>query len=315
MRVLVTGAYGFVGNAVVRRLAEARHDVIAMTHRPSGASLSSAPVASTVHADLLSPEQLRKAVHDVDAVCHLAALTRVRESFERPDDYEAVNHGGTVALLDACAAESVRAGRPLRIVQASTAAVYGVPERQPIDEQTPPRPTSPYGKTKLAADEELIRRTTAGAVGAVILRAFNISGAVASVGDADLTRIIPKAVAVAAGQASHVDVNGDGSAVRDFVHVDDLARAYVLALQACEPGTHAVYNVGATGASVSNIVAATERITGRPVPVIHHPPKQEPATLLSDTARIRRELEWKPERSSLDEIVADAWEAVTAAHS
>ncbi|MCX5332099.1 NAD-dependent epimerase/dehydratase family protein [Streptomyces sp. NBC_00140] len=311
----MTGAYGFVGNAVVRRLSEAGHDVIAMTHRPVGAVLPSAPVASTVHADLLQPEQLRDAVRDADAVCHLAALTRVRESFERPDDYEAVNRGGTAALLNACEAEFARTGRPFRIVQASTAAVYGVPERQPIDEQAPPVPTSPYGKTKLAADELLIARADGTALGAVILRAFNISGAVAGVGDADLTRIIPKAVAVAAGQATHVDVNGDGSAVRDFVHVDDLARAYVLALQACAPGSHRIYNVGATGASISDIVAATERGTGRPVPAIHHPPKQEPPTLLADTTLIRRELDWKPERSSLNEIIADAWRAAAAGGS
>jgi len=315
LRVLVTGAYGFVGNAVVRRLAEAGHDVIAMTHRAAGPPLPPAPVADTVHADLLQPEQLREAVRGTDAVCHLAALTRVRESFERPDDYEATNRGGTEALLDACDAEFARTGQPIRIVQASTAAVYGVPERQPIDEQAPPRPTSPYGTTKLAADEALIRRTGTGSVGAVILRAFNISGAVAGVGDPDQTRIIPKALSVAAGQAPHVDINGDGSAVRDFVHVDDLARAYVLALQACEPGAYAVYNVGATGASVSDIVAATERVTGRTVSVVHHPPKPEPPTLLADTALVRRELDWKPERSSLDEIIADAWTAVTAAGS
>jgi UDP-glucose 4-epimerase len=315
LRVLVTGAYGFVGNAVVRQLAEAGHDVIAMTHRPVGSPLPSAPVRSTVHADLLQPEELCAAVRDVDAVVHLAALTRVRESFERPDDYEAVNRGGTEALLDACAAEHARTRRAFRFIQASTAAVYGVPERQPVDEQTSPRPNSPYGTSKLAADEAVIRQATTAVLGAVVIRAFNICGAVAGVGDSNLSRIIPKTIAVAAGQASHVDINGDGSAVRDFVHLDDLARAYVLALDACEPGAHAVYNVGATRASVSDIVAATERVTGRSVPVIHHPPKQEPPALLADTSLIRRDLNWKPERSSLDEIIADAWEAVTAPQS
>ena len=315
MRVLVTGAYGFVGNAVVRQFAAAGHDVVAMTHRPAGSPLPSAPVISTVHADPLQPEELRAAVRDAAAVVHLAALTRVRESFERSDEYEAVNRGGTEALLDACAAEHARTGHALRFVQASTAAVYGVPERQPVDEQTPARPNSPYGKTKLAADEAVIRQATTAALGAVVLRAFNVCGAVAGVGDSDLSRIIPKAVAVAAGQASHVDINGDGSAVRDFVHVDDLARAYVLALDACEPGAHAVYNVGATGASVSDIVAATERVTGQSVPVIHHPPKQEPPTMLADISLIRRDLDWKPERSSLDEFIADAWKAITAPQS
>lgn len=316
MQVLVTGAYGFVGNAVVQRLTEVGHSVIAMTHRPLGAALPSTRATATVTADLRSsPEQLRAAVRDIDAVCHLAALTRVRESFERPEDYEAVNSGGTAALLAACNDEFGRTKRPFRFVQASTAAVYGVPERQPIDEQAPPEPTSPYGMTKLAADEVLISQAGTGSIGAVILRAFNVSGAVTGISDPDLTRIVPKAVAVAAGHAPHVDVNGDGSAVRDFVHVDDLARAYVLALQVCSPGTHRIYNVGATGASVSDIVAATERVTGRPVPLIHHPPKQEPPTLLADTALIRRELGWKPERSSLDELITDTWTAVTASQS
>lgn len=312
MRVLVTGAYGFVGTAVVHRLSQAGHEVIALTHRAPSAPLPVSPAAGTRYADLRDADALRDAVHGIEAVCHLAALTRVRESFERPDEYRNVNVGGTQALLDAVLAQAQATGTPLRFIHASTAAVYGVPEIQPITEDAPCEPKTPYGETKLAADQAVAQAADTGSIGVIVLRAFNISGAVAGHGDPDESRIIPKAVAVAAGRASHVDINGDGTAIRDFVHVDDLARAYVLALDACEPGKHRVYNVGATPASVSDIVAETERVTHRPVPVVHNPPKPEPPTLTADTHRIRDELGWKPERSTLQEILADTWAAAGA---
>ena len=170
----------------------------------------------------------------------LAALTRVRESFEQPTAYFQTNVTGTLNLLEAMAGETERTGHALRLVFGSTGAVYGVPERQPITEDEVPQPTNPYGASKLAAESVIGYQAATGAIGSVVLRTFNVAGAVAGRGDLDETRIIPKAIAVAAGRAERLNVNGDGSAVREFIHVDDLARAYVAALEACEQGRHRV---------------------------------------------------------------------------
>jgi UDP-glucose 4-epimerase len=263
-----------------------------------------------VTADLGERDGLRTAVADVDAICHLAALTGVRESFKRPNEYRVINTEGTIALLDLAVEAGRRAGRPVRFVQASTAAVYGAPTKQPIDESAVPAPTSPYGESKLAADEALREFAATGRIAAISLRAFNVAGSVAGYGDPGETRIIPRTLRVAAGLQPSLAINGDGSAVRDFVHVDDVARAYVLALDACRAGQFQVYNVGATGAGVREIVAAAESVTGRAVPVVHNPPQPEPPVLLADTRRIRAELGWRPERSSLEEIISDTWAAL-----
>ncbi|MEV5972002.1 NAD-dependent epimerase/dehydratase family protein [Streptomyces sp. NPDC051921] len=310
MRVLVTGAYGFVGNAVVRRLAEAGHEVVALTHRPADAPRPELPVSRVVYGDIREKTALAEALDGVEGVCHLAALTRVRESFDHPEEYQDVNAGGTVALLDALAAASPNLTP--RVILGSTAAVYGAPEQQPISEDTAPAPSNPYGVSKLAAEDALRARAEAGEVEAVSLRCFNISGAVSGVGDADESRIIPKAVAVAAGRHPHLEMNGEGDAIRDFVHVDDLARAYVLALESSTSAPYRLYNVGATAASMREIVDTVERVTGKAVPVVHRPPQPEPPRLVADISRITTDLGWKPERSSLEAMISDAWSAVSS---
>jgi len=310
MRVLVTGAFGYIGTAVGRRLALAGYDVVAVTSRPLGTAPTPLFPCQVVRADLRDEASVRAALADArpDAVCHLAGLGKVRESFEHPEEYHAVNAGGTTTLLDALTATA--AGR--RFVFASSAAVYGVPERQPVTEDAPLLPTSPYGESKVAAEQAIEAAAAGGAIGAACLRIFNAAGAVDGVADTNLSRVIPKALAVAAGQAGRVEVNGDGSAVRDFVHVDDVASAFLLALEnGCQPGTAPAYNVGATAASVAEILTVAEEVTGRPIPVIRNPPRDEPRVLISDHARIGAELGWSPARSALREIVADAWDAVS----
>jgi UDP-glucose 4-epimerase len=310
MRVLVTGAFGFVGTAVVRRLALAGHDVVALTHRAEDASLLQF-AGRVVYGDVRDAAATKRAVAGIDAVCHLAAMTRVRESFERPQEYRDVNVSGTRILVAAMRDEAERVGKALRIVHASTGAVYGAPVLQPIREDAEPAPTSPYGESKLAADRLVLDAVCPG-LGAVVLRAFNIAGAVDGRTDEDLTRIIPKALAVAKGTAPQLEVNGDGTAVRDFVHVDDLARAYVMAVDQCTAGRSTVFNVGATGASVAEIIETVELVTGVRLRVEHRAPQPEPPQLLADTSKIRAELGWKPERSSLSEIVTDAWTVVAS---
>jgi UDP-glucose 4-epimerase len=290
--VLVTGASGYVGRSVVCNLAGTGHEVRAVVRKANTAPRHG---IEWVTGDLLKSDTLPRFTNDIDAIVHLAALTRVRESFQKPADYLSVNVTGTLNLL--------RALPGVPVVFASTASVYGAPEIQPIGEDTPLDPQNPYAASKVAA-EQVVRWASAGSV---VLRLFNVSGA----GDPDLTRVLPKAVAVAAGQASHVDVYGDGSAIRDFVHVDDVAAAVALAVREARPGRHRVYNLGAVPATVAEIIAATERVTGRPVPVVQHEAHPgEVKEVRADTTRARTELGWQPVHSGLDSIVADQW-AVT----
>ena len=180
-------------------------------------------------------------------------------------------------------------------------------------EGAPLAPTSPYGESKAEAERAVAAAVADadGALGAACLRIFNAAGAVAGMTDGNLTRVIPKVLAVAAGRAPRIEVNGDGSAIRDFVHVDDVASAFLLALAACQPGTNAVYNVGATPASVADIIAVAGQVTGRDIAVTWNPPRNEPARLVAEHSRISRELGWQPTRSSLSQIVADAWDALS----
>lgn len=300
MRVLVTGAAGYIGYAVGRRLAAAGHEVDGLVRRDAGLPAG----VRAVRGDLLAPDGLPRGPYD--GVCHLAALTRVRESFERPLPYFTANVQGTVNLLEAVAAD--------RVVFGSTAAVYGTPERQPIPETEATAPASPYGASKLAAEQAVRYHARTGAIGAVVLRTFNVAGSVDGRIDPDGTRLIPAALAVAAGHAPHLDVNGDGRAVREYLHVDDLAAAYVRALEAVRPGEDRVYNVGSgAGAAVHEVVAAVEAVTGRPVPVRRRPARPEAPVLVCDAAAIRAELGWRPERSALPEIIAGSWDALTRA--
>jgi UDP-glucose 4-epimerase len=308
MRVLVTGAFGFIGTAVVSRLALAGHEVVALTHRPLEAPVPASSASQIIHADVRDAPAIRASVARVDAVCHLAALTRVRESFEHPAEYWDINAMGTRTVVGALAAQAAEGGQPARFVQASTHAVYGAPKRQPITEDTPLAPTSPYGRSKADAEAAVVAASKTGALGAVCLRTFNAAGAVAGRTDTDLTRIIPRTLAVAAGRVAALEINGDGRAIRDFVHVEDLASAYLLALAACRPGACAVYNVGATAASVLDVITVGERITGRSIPVRHNPPKSDPKVIVADRTRISRELSWAPRRSLLSQIIGDAWE-------
>lgn len=306
MRILVTGGAGFAGTAVTKHLLLAGHQVAALVHdaRPGG-------VEDLRPGDILDAASLRAAVNGADVVCHLAALTRVRDSFADPVGYFERNTAGTINLLRAMDAEQERTGRPLGLVLASTGAVYGTPERQPITEAEAPAPSSPYGASKLAAESAAACYAGTGNAGVIILRAFNLAGAVSGRGDTDTTRLIPKALAVAAGRAPRLHVNGDGTAVREYLHVEDFGHACALAAGACEPGTSRAYNVSGTAATVRDVITITEQVTQRPVPVTWGPPVPEPPVLLADSARIQADLGWKARHPDLAAIIADAWQAAS----
>ncbi|WP_090097676.1 NAD-dependent epimerase/dehydratase family protein [Lentzea jiangxiensis] len=274
MRVLVTGATGYVGRAVVRELRVHGHEPV-----PSRQRLS-------------EPFEL----HDVDAVIHLAAAARVRESFLDPLPYWETNVGGTLNLLKAL--------RGQRFLLASTGTVYR-PSDAPLTEGSVREPSSPYAASKAAAEDLVAWAARSGRIGATTLRLFNVAGG----GDTDTSRVITRAVACAAGILPGMEVYGDGTAVRDFVHVHDVAAAFVVALETCAVGTSSVYNVGATAASVEDVLSTVAEVTGRSVHVDWKPAHAgEVRTQRADASKLRA-LGWEPRSSSLTGIVTDQWRA------
>lgn len=309
MQVLVTGAYGFVGNAVVRELAQAGHEVHALTSRNGRVQLPDLPVARVWHADIRNRTALGPALRGADAVCHLAAVTGARGPVGQAPELHAINAEGTRALVDTLTGTARIQGRRPLVVLASSAAVYG-PQEGPIAEGTPPDPANAYGRSKVQSELILHDAVAGGYVAAAVLRCFNISGAVAGVGDRNESRIIPATLAVAAGRSPRLQVAGDGTVVRDFVHVGDTALAFRLALEATDTPAYRCYNVGATGASVNEIVDLARQLTGAPIPVKKlHPTAPEVPVSLADTRHIRQDLGWLPQRSSLKQLLHDAWQA------
>nr|WP_238356951.1 NAD-dependent epimerase/dehydratase family protein [Kribbella italica] len=301
---MVTGASGFVGYAVARRFAEVGHEVHGLTRRASGLPVG----VERVDGDLLDEISVRKTVAQIEpeVVCHLAAVVRVRESRTDPVKYWRTNVGGTLALLDALAETRT----PSKVILASTCAVYGEPARQPIREDARPEPSTPYGAGKLAADRAAADLAATGAIGAVSLRSFNVAGGLPGHPDRDESRLIPKVVAVAQGRAPELVVNGDGTTVRDYVHVLDMADAFLAAVGVCEPGTWQPYNVGSgRRTSIVDVIATTERLTGRPLTVRHQVAAAEPPELTADSTAFQQATGWSARRSGLDQIIADALEA------
>lgn len=298
MRVVVTGAGGFVGAAVAHALLARGDQVVGLARDPGRLPRGVRPVTGSV----LDPDVVARALHGADAVCHLAARVRVRESRADPLAYWRTNLEGTRTVLAA-------AGPGVRVVTTSTCAVHA-PSDLPIGEDAPLAPSNPYAASKLAADLLARDVTLAGGPGVVCLRAFNVAGSLAGRGDHDRTRVVPGLLAAVTGERERFTVDGDGSAVRDLVHVADLADGVVAALARVEPGTWRVYTVGSgRPTSVAELVEVVGEVTGRPVPVHHGKPVDEPACLVADPTRARAELGWTAPRSTPSRIVADAWAA------
>lgn len=316
MRVLVTGGAGYIGSVVTEILLQEGHEVVVLDNLSKGHSAAVVRSATFVEADLRNEDALKSCLqnHRIEAVVHMAADSLVQESVKNPVKYYANNVLGGLSLLNAMMDCQVS-----KIVFSSTAAVYGEPEKQPIEESAQTRPVNPYGATKLAFEDALKWYVHAFSMSAVSLRYFNAAGATQTNGeDHDPeTHLIPIVLKVATRQLQHVQVFGDdyptpdGTCVRDYIHVEDLARAHVLALQ--QESGMSIYNLGCGGAgySVMDVLRAAREVTGRDIPhVISARRPGDPAALVASAAKISRELAWNPQKQNLSMIIQSAWDWV-----
>ncbi|HUQ62277.1 MAG TPA: UDP-glucose 4-epimerase GalE [Acidimicrobiales bacterium] len=312
MKLLVFGGAGYIGSIVAAHLLDAGHDVTVADNLSKGHRDAVPDGASFVEVDLLDAPALPAVVRNHDAVLHFAALSLVGESVEEPVRYFRTNVAGTLNVLDALRTTGVR-----RLVFSSTAAVYGDPEVVPIDEDAPTKPTNPYGASKLAVDHAIGFAAAVHGLGAVSLRYFNVAGASGGRGERHNpeTHLIPLVLEAAAGTRPAVRVFGtdyptpDGTAIRDYIHIEDLARAHVLALDATTETGHLVYNLGnGTGFSVREVIDTARRVTGIDIPTDEVGRRAgDPAVLVASSKRIRSELGWEPAKPDLATMVADAW--------
>jgi UDP-glucose 4-epimerase len=316
LRILVVGGAGFVGSTSVEGFLAAGHDVVVYDDLSTGHADAVARPARLVRGSVQERVRLEALLRDerIDAVLHCAAKSLVGESMADPALYYRHNVSGGVAMLEAMHAAGVT-----RLVYSSTAAVYGEPRRVPIAEADRTEPINPYGATKLAFEGAMRWFAASHDFRAISLRYFNVAGATERNGEDHTpeTHLIPLVLRVAAGEASHVQIFGqdyptpDGTCIRDFVHVRDLAAAHLLALEATGEGDPSleVYNLGsAAGFSVREVVEAARKVTGRAFPArVLKRRSGDPPVLVASSRRARRELGWHPEHSKLDEMLADAW--------
>jgi UDP-glucose 4-epimerase len=314
VRVLVTGGAGYIGATTAAALLEAGHEVVVLDDLSNGHRDAVPAGARFVEGDVADPAAVDAALSaPVDACLHFAARIEVGASMEHPEDTFAVNVGGAARLLERLIAHRVE-----RFVLSSTAAVYGTPARIPIGEDTPPDPESPYGESKLAIERMLPWLSQAHGLRWAALRYFNAAGATEGRGERHEpeTHLIPRVLDVAAGREEAVKVFGtdyptaDGTAVRDYVHVADLADAHVAALQAVDEGhDQLVCNLGTgIGASVREVVEVARQVTKRRIAVVEEERRAgDPPVLVASQDRARRVLGWVPRRSYLNDIITSAW--------
>jgi UDP-glucose 4-epimerase len=326
MRVLVTGGAGYIGSVVAAQLVAAGHDVTVLDDLSTGHA-DAVPPGTTFVKGTLRDCAAEVLADDIEAVLHFAAKSLVGESVADPAKYWSNNLGGTISLLEAMREIGVRT-----IVFSSTAAVYGEPERTPVTETDPARPTSPYGESKIAVDTTLTEFCRMYGFGAVSLRYFNVAGAFQGTGVQQggrwlgerhnpETHLIPNVLA-AATEGRPVQIFGDdyptpdGTCVRDYIHVTDLADAHLRALAAARPGEHRVYNLGnGAGFSVREVIEVCREVTGVDIGVETGPRRAgDPAVLVASSAKIQSELGWRASRD-LRAMAADAWRFTQARSS
>jgi UDP-glucose-4-epimerase GalE len=315
MRILVTGGAGYIGSHAVRLFLSKGHDVWIYDNLSQG-HRKAVPADRLIVGDLDEVPKLDHTllIHRIEAVVHFAAFTYVGESVQDPGKYYRNNLVNTLNLM-----ECLRRQQIGRFVFSSTAATYGIPDKVPITEDEPQRPINPYGSGKLAVERALADYAAAYGWSYAALRYFNAAGASpdGTIGeDHDPeTHLIPLVLQAVLGQKPGIEVFGsdyptpDGTCIRDYIHVDDLAEAHLLALERLEPGKGLCYNLGiGRGYSVREVIRTAEQVTGKAVPVKEGPRRPgDPPVLVASSDKIQRDLGWKPRYTELRPIIETAW--------
>ena len=312
MNVFVTGGAGYIGSVCVEELLDAGHVVTVFDNLSEGHRSAVDPRAKFIRGDLGDRDLVARALVDAqaEAVIHFAAHALVGESMQNPGKYFRNNVANGLNLLDAAVA-----GRVRKFVFSSTCATYGVPEKMPIDESLPQRPVNPYGESKLMFEKMLLWYQQLHGLEFVAFRYFNAAGASVKFGEHHLieTHLIPNVLKVALGQKPQCEIFGtdyptpDGTCIRDYIHIVDLAQAHILALT---PGRAGFFNLGnGAGYSVREVIQACERISGQPIKAVEQPRRAgDPPRLVAAADKALAELNWRPKFPQLDDIVATAWD-------
>jgi UDP-glucose 4-epimerase len=316
MRVLVVGGAGYIGSTVIGELLKVGHSVVAFDNLSNGhreAVPAGVPLVVGDIGDAAALDALFQA-HPVDVVMHFAALIEAGESMKVPERFFRNNTANTLTLLEAMLRHGVG-----RIVFSSTAALFGNPDSVPIPEDAPLRPTNAYGESKLLVERMFDWMNRIHGLRFACLRYFNAAGAAAPDRGEDHhpeSHLIPLVLKVALGQRSSISIFGtdyptpDGTCVRDYIHVTDLAQAHLLALDALERQDRLVFNIGnGAGFSVRQVIDVARRVTGHPIPAVEAPRRDgDPAILVAASDKIRSQLGWQPRHAELEEIIKSAWE-------
>ena len=315
MKVLVTGGAGYIGSVAAEELIKAGHTVVVFDNLSRGHREAVPEQAAFFHGDLLRPETLDRCFHEhtgIEGVMHFAALALVPESMRDPGMYFQNNVTGSQNLVEAMLRHGAQ-----RLIFSSTCATYGLPEVVPMTEETPTAPINAYGESKLMVERMLRWYSEIHGLGFAALRYFNACGATETRGEDHQpeTHMIPIVLEVALGERPFVPITGDdyptrdGTGVRDYIHVVDLASAHILALLALQPGDRRIYNLGTgTGVSVREIIEAAREVTGHPIPAQTAPRRPgDPPELVAAAAKAMRELGWQPHHSDIRNIMRTAW--------
>ncbi len=313
--ILVTGGAGYIGGAAVRLLLQENYRVTVLDNLSRGHRASIPPEAALVVGDLGDARCLSQlfSANKFDAVMHFAAFAEVAESMLQPEKYFRNNASSTLTLLETCLSRGVQ-----EFVFSSSCAVFGVPDSIPISETAPKRPANPYGQSKLQTEIMLDWFHRIHGLHYAVLRYFNAAGAWDGHGEHHdpESHLIPNVLRAAQGTAGPVSIYGtdyptpDGTCIRDFIHIYDLAVAHLQALQALDPSAPHIYNLGiGTGSSIREVISTASRVTGKSVPSIDAPRRPgDPPVLVANSDKIRRELGWSPQFPTLESILQSAWQ-------
>jgi UDP-glucose 4-epimerase len=314
-RVLVTGGAGYIGSVVTSQLLDRGYEVIVYDNLSHGSKKAIRTGVKFINADTGDRVALDRVFqeHRIDAVMHLAASIEAGESMQVPEKYFRNNTVNSLTLLETMLAHKVQ-----RLVFSSTAALYGTPDRTPIEETDPLRPTNAYGESKLLVEQMLAWFHRIHGLRYSCLRYFNAAGAAGDLGEDHVpeSHLIPLTLQVAFGKREYISIFGtdyptpDGTCVRDYIHVSDLASAHILVLDALRQSGKLIYNLGTgRGFSVREVVDTVRRVTGHPIPAREMARRPgDPATLVAGSESIKRDLQWRPQFPDLDSIVRSAWE-------